>query len=166
MIKLISAALMLSGCALAGKLISDNQRSRCEYQRSIILFLSAAENRLGSTRIPFSELIYEMSLNEEYPEFLSGCSRLLSDGERLNRAWKLSVESDVNLKKSEALRMLSSLGNQLGATDIEGQLSCIGYCRRELEKNLVAEEEKSRKYSGVFPTLGILTGVWAAILFI
>lgn len=166
MLKLISAVFLLSGCALAGKLIADNQKSRCEYQRSIISFLSAAENRLKSTRIPFSELINEMSRYEEYPVFLKKCSSLLGGGESLKKAWEVSLESDENIKKTDSKKLLCSMGNQLGATDIEGQLSCIGCCRRELEKVLAAEEEKSRKYSGVFPALGVLAGVWAIILFI
>lgn len=166
MIKLISAILLLSGCALAGKLIADNQKSRCEYQRSIISFLSATENKLKSTRLPFAQLIYEMSQFEEFPVFLKRCSFFLDNGESLRQAWRKSVEADENLKKSDSKRLLSSMGNQLGTTDIEGQLSCIGYCRRELEKKLISEEEKSRKYSGVFPALGVLTGVWAIILFV
>lgn len=166
LIKTISAVLLLSGCTLAGKLIADNQKNRCEYQRSIISFLSAAENRLKSTRMPFTELINEMSRYEEYPAFLKKCSALLSGGESLNKAWKISLDCDENIKKTDSGKLLCSMGNQLGATDIDGQLSCIGCCRRELEKLLVAEEEKSKKYSGVFPALGVLAGVWAVILFL
>lgn len=163
---MISAVLMLSGCTFAGKLIADNQQSRCEYQRKIISFLSAAENRLKSSRITFSELINEMSQYEEYPVFLGKCNLLLENGNPLRFAWKKSIETDFNIKKSDLQKILFSMGNQLGTTDIDGQLSCIGYCRREIEKRLVAEEEKSKKYSGVFPALGVLAGVWIIILFV
>jgi len=157
---------LISGCALAGKLIADNQKNRCEYQRSIISFLSAAENRIKSTKIPFSELIDEMSQYEEYPVFLKKCNSLLRGGETLRNAWKISVEADENIRKTDSEKLLSAMGNQLGATDAEGQLLCIGCCRREIERKLVDEEEKSRKYSGIFPALGVLAGVWVIILYI
>lgn len=98
--------------------------------------------------------------------FLKKCSSLLENGEALRSAWSKAIELDKNIAGSDAQGLLSSMGNQLGATDVEGQLSCIGYCRRELEKKLVSQEEKSKKYSGVFPALGLLTGVWVIILFV
>ena len=67
---------------------------------------------------------------------------------------------------SGALRHLTALGAEIGSTDLEGQLSCCEYYKNIFSAELENQQEKNKKYSKLFPPLGLLAGVSAAILMI
>lgn len=62
--------------------------------------------------------------------------------------------------------LLFSFGSQLGATDLEGQLSHIELCRTLLSKQLSDAEEELKQKGRLYRTLGVFGGVSAAIMLI
>lgn len=66
----------------------------------------------------------------------------------------------------EAKEYLAALGSDIGATDVDGQLNSCGYYKRLLTAELEQREEKNRRSSKLFPALGVMLGVSAAIMMI
>lgn len=126
--------------------------------------LSAAENRLVSCRLPLKELAEALAFGERYPGFIADCAYLCSNGEAFPDAWKISICRSADFFDKRIAESLLRLGDELGKTEIDGQISAIVLCRKELTELLEEEEEKRKKYSGIFPTLGILAGIWAVII--
>lgn len=82
-------------------------------------------------------------------------------------AWKESVlEWFPNYLKPEDKTLLLEIGDFLGGSDIDGQLSNLQIKMETASKLLhEAEEEKKRK-SKLFRSLGVLGGAFAAILLV
>ena len=83
-------------------------------------------------------------------------------------AWKESIESETEFCSllGKSAKSLISMGSELGSTDLEGQLSCCEYYRKIFETDLEEQREKSMKYSKLFPSMGLLLGVSAAIFMV
>lgn len=166
MLKIISALLILAGFAFAGKAAADEQRSKCVSEKKILSMLTAVENRLRSARMPLGELILSLASENGRPRFITECANKTAKGMPFPQAWEKSICEDENLKMLSIKDALLNLGAQLGTADIETQLSAVAYCKSVVTEALASEEEKSKKYSGIFPALGVLAGIWAAIILV
>ncbi len=166
LLKIISALLILAGFAFAGRAAADAQRSKCVSEKEIISMLTAVENRLRSARMPLGELISSLAAENGRPRFITECANKTARGMPFPQAWEKSISEDEALKKLGIGEVLLNLGAQLGTADIETQLSAVAYCKSAVAEALASEEEKSKKYSGIFPALGVLAGIWAAIILV
>lgn len=166
MIKIISSVLLIAGFSFGGRAVADMQREKCLIQKNILSMLSDAENRLRSLCLPLSELIFSLSSGNGSPDFIKNCSRMCSDGTPFPDAWRLSLENDKKIRKLPCFGCLLDIGSRLGTGDITAQLSVLEYCIVSVTRSLAEEEEKSKKYSQIFPALGILAGIWTVIIIV
>lgn len=67
---------------------------------------------------------------------------------------------------SEDLELISSYANTLGTTDIEGQIKNTNVHIERLDALLCEAEEKNKKCSRLYVSLGLLCGAFLAILVI
>lgn len=170
MFKYASMLLISSGFMLGGMYLASFQTKKTNIINDILLMLSVTETQLRYACLPVSDLMRILCETEKLSAlpFLSACKDKLDKNEPFPLAWKQSIE-----ECGELCRLLGNhkdylirLGSDIGTTDLEGQLSCCEYYKQIFKKELAVREENSKKYSKVFPTLGLMLGVSAAIIII
>lgn len=170
MLKIISAILMLFGFAVAGRCAAAYQLKRVQMLEKIIMMLSTVETRLRYDCLPIPDLLRMLSENSAFSEFefIKQCREKVCFGEAFSEAWSQSVKEQAEMCRllSSSCESLVALGEAIGSTDLEGQLSCCEYFKSVFLKDLALQEEKSKKYSKLFPPLGLMLGISAAIIII
>lgn len=123
-------------------------------------------DRLKFLQPSVGSLISQAAVCAEFKDltFLPACGESLRRGESFPESWKTAVEAFPELKREEKTVMLS-LGDILGASDLESQLSAIEYGKALLETRLETAREYAGKHKKLYRTLGILAGLGIAILF-
>lgn len=170
MFKITAAVLIAAAFACAGGYFASLDKKRAETLEDILLMLSITETQLRYSRMPVSDLLKNLCENNALGGlgFLKKCRELLCFGESFSSAWKKSIEASSELKRllPETYDNLLVLGDEIGATDIEGQLSCCEYYRSVFSRVLTEREEKSKRSLKLFPPLGLLLGISAALFII
>lgn len=170
LIKTAAALAVALGFALAGKCTAMFYTGRVRVIREALLLISAAETGIRYSHFTVRELLRELEKNGgfAYLDFMGDCRRLLDSGEPFPSAWRKSIEErgELCILLGEAAEYLKALGSDIGATDVEGQLTSCAYCKRMLTEELERREEKNRKSVRLFPLLGVMLGISAAIMII
>lgn len=167
MIKAFSMILIAFGLAAAGRYFASCQCRRADLLGSIIRMIAVTETQLRYMNAPVCDLLKVLSENPSLSQlgFIKCARERVCFGEAFPDAWRESIETETEMCRMLAgsVRHLVALGADLGSTDLEGQLSCCGYYREIFRKELELQEEKSKRYSKLFPPLGLLAGISAAI---
>ena len=162
---LISAGFTLGGFGLA-----NFYSKRISVIKEILLMISVIETQLNYACLPVSDILNLLCESQRFENlgFLIKCRTETENGEPFPSAWKKSVQSEKELCRllSDYTVYLERLGADIGATDVSGQLRCCEYYRRIFESELAVREETGKKYSKLFPALGLTLGISAAILMI
>lgn len=170
MLKIAAVVLIVAAFALAGRYYAYLEKKRVETLRDILMMISVTETQLRYARLPVSDLLKNLSENSALSGlgFLRECRELLCFGEPFSSAWKNSIGQNSELKKllPEAYDSLIVLGDEIGATDLEGQLSRCEYYKQFFARILEEREEKSKRSAKLFPPLGLLLGISAALFLI
>lgn len=170
MIKITAIVLIASGFAFSGCCISSFQRKKAEILGEIVMMISFMQTRLRYECLPLAALLRALEENGKTQNlgFVSVCREKTENGEAFSHAWRESIENDRDLCRliRNAVSFLIRLGEDLGTTDLEGQLSCCEYYERVFSNELSEREEQNKKYSKLYPALGAMLGIWAAILII
>lgn len=166
MVKLIASLLIALSFALGGSYLAWLDAEKVLRVRSILQMVNIIETRLRFCATPVEELLDLIEASDcKGLEFVSRCKAKLKSGDSFFSAWEQSVKNDRFITKlmSDESQKLIDMGADIGVTDIEGQLTCCGYYGKIFSDFLAANEEKSKRSSKLFPPLGILLGVSAAI---
>lgn len=170
MVKVVAMILLILGFSIAGKRAASFQERKTALLREIILMINVVESRLRYSHLPVTDLLCVLDENKGLSGlgFIKTCREKVCFGKDFPDAWRESVDDEPELCKllSGSAEYLLSFGADIGSTDLESQLSGCRYYSGVFENELEIQQEKSRKYSKVFPTLGILLGISAAILII
>lgn len=152
--------------AFGGKYLAFVACEKAEILREILQMINVMETRLRFNAAPVLQLLL---LVEESGfarlGFVRECREEVENGSGFSEAWRKSIADCRYLCAllPEDSRRLIAMGADIGVTDIEGQLACCGYNRQVFEKSLREKEEKSRQSSKLFPPLGVLLGISAAL---
>lgn len=170
MLKAAAMVMIAAAFAVGGLALSAFQSKKVAAIGNIILMLNIIETQLRYACLPVTDLLKILCENEEMTGFgFIKCVReRVCFGESFPQAWNKCVSEDSELCRllGKTAPYLARLGADLGASDLESQLSCCEYYRRIFEDELVIQREKSGRYSKLFPPLGLLAGITAAILII
>lgn len=170
LIKTAAIVLIAAGFAVGGCCAASFQSKKAKVVEDILLMISVTETQLRYACLPVSDLLKIFCENNrlEGLEFISKCRGAVESGEPFPEAWKNSIESEYALCRllSDHSGYLIRFGSDIGATDIEGQLGSCEYYKQIFEKELVEREENAKKYSKLYPALGMMLGVSAAILIV
>ena len=165
MIKTAAALAVALGFALGGKCVASFYAGRVRVIRESLLLISAVETGVRFAHLTVEQLLRELDKNGGfvYLDFIADCRRRMESGEPFPSAWRKSIEQRGELCRllGEAKEYLAALGS-----DVDGQLNSCGYYKRLLTAELEQREEKNRRSSKLFPALGVMLGVSAAIMMI
>jgi stage III sporulation protein AB len=89
------------------------------------------------------------------------------DDKSFAESYALAVENfhPVGLKETDR-ELLKGIGSELGVSDTEGQLSSLLMYQEELETLTASAKTEVKEKSKLYSSLGLLSGVFAAILLI
>lgn len=170
MLKAAAMIFLAVGFSLAGRWAASMQERRVSVIGEIMLMINVIEAQLRYSHLPVTDLLRMLSENSGFDElcFIKTCREKVCFGEPFPVAWKECIESETELCRllPEALKYLASFGSDIGSTDLESQLSGCEYYKQIFAGELELQREKSRKYNKLFPSLGVLLGVSAAIMII
>lgn len=170
MLKFAAIMLIGTGFFFGGVYLASRNTKKLQVVQDILLMLSVTETQLRYACLPVSDLLRVLCETEKLSSlgFIAECRSLFLQGESFPNAWKRSLEKDYELCSllGEEKKYLVQIGADLGSTDIEGQLGCCEYYKQIFEKEIVLREENEKKYAKLYPALGLMLGVSAAIIIV
>ena len=170
MIKAAAVVFVAMGLSFFGFYFASVYGKKTEIIGNIVMMLGIIRTQIRYARMPLPSMIRFLEENESIRSlgFVSACREMIENGETFRTSWKSSIENEKELCRliPESLPYLIQFGENLGTTDPEGQISCCEYYEHIFRKVLEEKEEQSKKYTKLFPTLGIMLGISAAILII
>lgn len=172
MFLLKTAAMLFFFCGFvcAGRFFAFRHVRKAELVADMMLMISVIKTRLSYDCLPVPELLRVLCATEKLTNlrFISECAVKVESGESFPSAWKNAVESDSELCRllGNCKTYLVQLGEDIGATDVEGQLRCCEYYEQFFGKELELREENQKKYSKLYPSLGAMLGIAAVIIII
>ena len=139
--------------------------NRVKSIEEIMLMIQIISTEIKYCKTPLNEIVNKLSCNNDFThlKFISKCENLL-ESQTFPSAWKRSVkESELHEADKQ---LLVSLGNNLGTSDIEGQLSNCELHKELFENNYMCAKEKCSKFGKLYTSLGLFGGVLVAVVII
>ena len=160
--RLIGAVCLLLCCALAGCSAAAQIRSEAELIRDIRAMLNAACNQLRSSLPPVAELLQTLAGQARF-RHLGFLHTAAAHAESFPQSWEDAAAADSAL--SSALRQqVTEIGRILGTLPLAEQLSALSLCDEQLKNLQSAAEERARQSGSLFQRLGVLIGLFLAVL--
>ena len=156
--------------AWIGNLISKKYRNRVYELKSFKEAFNILEAKIKFTYEPLGDIFEEISdlfyKNKIKSIFIDTQKNMKKMDFKMS--WCTSLEK--NIKKTslnnEDLNVIKSLGNMLGKTDVEGQLSEIKLNMSFLDTQIINAEEECKKNEKMYRTLGTIFGLAIIIILI
>lgn len=159
----ILSVLMILLSGRIGFAMSDRLRKRVGQLRLLISMLEEMSSLMKYRAVSTDELLKTLS---EQPAFRDSEFLNLFAGERelpFRRAWQNAAERTVFFSEDDR-KILFYLGERLGTTDPEGQLSLFAVSREFAARNLAEAEEEYRGKGSLIRKASLLCGAAAGIL--
>lgn len=156
--------------AYIGNLFSRKYRNRVDELKSFKEAFNILETKIKFTYEPIGDIFEEIAnlfyKNKIRPIF-DDAKRNMKKFE-LNTSWNKAIdENKQNLDlNDEDLSTIKKLGNMLGKTDVQGQLSEIKLNMNFLDIQISYAEESKKKNEKMYRTLGTIFGLAIIIILI
>ncbi|MGN1443155.1 MAG: stage III sporulation protein AB [Acutalibacteraceae bacterium] len=159
--KYIGAAVMPALVSFYSVILSLRLRKRADILDKTYSLLNEMKIMLEYYCLSVNELIdaaYEKSCYQK--TFIIQCKKLLTDGNDFPVAWSASVESAGIYKKEEKQKLIQ-LGEFLGTSDLESQLTVMQMYITDFDEFRKDAQNKRKKYAdtsifvGAFCALGL-----------
>ena len=97
-----------------------------------------------------------------------GKANIYIENHTAKESWEMALETEKSKTNfsAEDINILKTLGEMLGETDLEGQVSQIELTQNLLESQIKEAQEEKLKNSKVCKTLGITVGLAIGIILI
>ena len=166
-IKIIILIGILISCVCIGNSISKRFISRVNDLIDMKKALNILETKIKFTYEPLPQVFLYISknVNDSISQIFKNSAKKM-EKESAGSAWKDALEKDKTNLKQEDLEILKSLGNLLGKTDIDGQVSEIELVNRMLDVQINKAEEDKTKYVKMYRSLGIYIGLAIIVVLI
>ncbi len=160
---LFSAAAILF-CTASGFYFSKKLKEREERLSSILLLVNEISVQIRYTNAKIGDMLKNASQNTAYCKlsFVTDCAGL-NENEDFHKTWSEGVKKQPFLNRRDK-ELLLSLGEHLGETDSEGQLSFLEMTGSMLSEQREEARENYGKKSGMYRSVGLLCGLAAGIM--
>lgn len=164
--KIISLIALGLACALSGRYIAVRLSRRVRILEKIIFMFGTIETEIGYLSRPTEELIKRLADKDELSEldFLPVCLSLCKSGESINEAWVNALSKSDKITGEDSC-ILYSFGENLGRSDVDGQLANCRYHSELAQERLREAREKRERYASLACGLGMLSGIGIFIIF-
>lgn len=165
MVRLLAAAAVIIICTAVGTALSSALRLRCVQLNCMRSVFEEMATLIRYRAVRCKELMTELCGKETYSgfDFMQKLDIALKSGIGITEAWQISARQARFITESDR-EILLSTGEQLGTTDIEGQLSMLTMSAGLAEKNLREAREESSRKGRMTLCVWVLCGIAAGIM--
>jgi len=168
-IKFIILLIIFGASTSIGNLMSRKYKNRVLELREFKNAINILETKMKFTYEPISDIFKEISQSVELNigEFFKKSHEYLGDYST-KEAWNKAID-DIKQRLSlnkEDIKIITDLGNLLGKTDIEGQISEIKVTSGFIETQILKAEDERRKNEKLYRSLGTIVGLAIVIILI
>ena len=166
-IKIIVIFLIIVISSILGNIKSKKYKYRVDELKQMQEALNIFKTKIKFTYEPIPEIFKEISKFGE-----TNISNIFINASKhmniksATESWSMALEESETNMKTEDVNILKSLGNLLGKTDKEGQISEIELMQTFIETQISKAEEEKVKNEKLYKTLGTLAGVAISIILI
>ena len=155
---------------LIGNLFSKKYKNRVEELKGFKEAFNIIESKIKFTYEPLGDIFEEIS-NLFYKNKINYIFKEAKDNMKkidINTAWKEAIDKNKSILnlKDEDIGIIKKLGNMLGKTDVQGQLSEINLNMNFLDTQIAYAEESRKKNEKMYKTLGTIFGLAIIIILI
>lgn len=144
--------------------MTERLKARASFMGQYVRFLTQAQAIIGYTAAEADELFSSVRGVPMLRPVLEGTKREMKKGEKLDTAWKRSVDS--NVYSSEDRKLLYYFGETFGTSNVEGELSKLALHRDSAERMYSEYLEEVRVKKKLYKTVGFFCGALAAALLV
>lgn len=135
----------------------------------LCLMVEHIKSQISFVRASVDVIVERLAIEERFKSltFIQSCKAMEIEGMPFPEAWEKSVESEshvMGLKSSDS-NILSGLSKVIGVLDEEGQIAGLNFSKEMFEDRLKEARESYKKYGKMYRTLGLLSGIFLAIIF-
>lgn len=149
-----------------GFVISRKLSMRVRFLQQYLQFISCIETEIRYSQRVLSEIISEYKNESEFKNFLIEVKENLKLRANFSDAWTESVHKIPNsyglLKQDKEL--ISEFGQELGSTDVDGQIALCSLNKSLISSILNAAKEEKTKKSKLYFMLGTSFGMCIAVI--
>lgn len=168
-IKFIILITIFGASTSIGILMSKKYKNRVIELRELKNAINTLETKIKFTYEPIPEIFNQISktLQHNISEIFKKAREYMEDN-TTKEAWDKAIEenrTNLNLN-NEDLKIIHNLGNLLGKTDIEGQISEIKVASSFIDTQIIKAEEERKKNEKMYRNLGTIVGLAIVIILI
>ena len=169
LIKYIILFTILGISTSIGIILSKKSKNRVLELRELKNAINIIENKMKFTYETLGEIFKFVSENtkENISEVFYEASTKIKENSTRN-AWKNALkkcENKLNIN-NEDKNIILKLGNVLGKTDIDGQISELELASNFIDAQILKAEEERRKNEKMYKSLGTIIGLAIVIILI
>lgn len=167
-LRYIVLLLIISGSTSIGFLLSRSYTDRVKELRELSNLINMLKNKITFTHMPLGEIFEDLSKvisNKRISNVLKNVSKNIKQ-KSFENVWNEAIDKErkfLNLKNEDII-LVKSLGNLLGKTDIEGQISELNQFSNMLNFQIQKAEEESKKNEKMYKSLGTIIGLVIVII--
>jgi len=168
-IKFIILITIFGASTSIGFLMSKKYKNRVIELREFKNAINILETKIKFTYEPIPEIFIQISNNLEnnISKIFKKASEYIGEN-TTKEAWNKAIEElklELHLN-NEDIDIIQNLGNLLGKTDIEGQISEIKVTSNFIDTQIVKAEEEQKKNEKMYRNLGTIVGLAIVIILI
>lgn len=167
MLKAVCIFVIILSASFGGMYFSSALKNRVVTLKRINYMLEEIYVMLRYRSATVYEIAESLSKDERFTEFAFLRDIAFSSGKPFQQSWCEAVENHIpcGINKSDT-ELLISIGKQLGTSDLDGQMNTIKLRQAEVGTAISAAEDEYSRKAGLYRSLGVLSGVFIAIMLI
>lgn len=161
--------LILITAGLIGCYMSAGLKKRLSLLKAVNAMLEEISILIRYKAATVFEIVEELNRDKRFAElgFIPEVKEHCEDQSSFSLKWENAVMSyNFGSIKPQDLLLINSIGQNLGSSDIEGQLSTLALEKEELKTLLADAESDLKNKSKLYSSLGILTGAFITVLLV
>ena len=168
-IKFIILITIFGASTSIGILMSKKYKNRVIELRGFKNAINTLETKIKFTYQPIPEIFKEIatSLDKNIGAIFEKACEYIGEN-TTKQAWNKAIEeAKINLSlNNEDINIIQNLGNLLGKTDMEGQISEINVTSNFIDAQIMKAEEERKKNEKMYRNLGTIVGLAIVIILI
>ena len=171
MFKIIGLGLVICGCTAMGMAAGNEMERRIRDLEEIIKMLEFLEGEIGYANAVLAESFCHVArrMRKPFSFFLENMAEHMErfEGDTLQKIFAQHVQKDLRQTAlhPEDREALIGFGEQLGYLDVKMQLTAIAHYKSQLTKACAQAQEHYRKNSKMYRYLGLMGGLFLAVIF-
>ncbi len=164
----MGAGFLWASLICVGVNYAHELRQRVKLIDKTVMLIKQIKIEIEFLHLPVFEMVEKISSSDSFDflDYLDNCRRLILSGMDFPLAWEKAIkETNLKYTKTEKDKLLL-LGESLGASDIQSQLSILNVYESFFCDCVTQARAKEKKYANLYITLGVLFGSMMFIIII